>query len=47
MREIMQIKEEHAIDWVRPTSASKSSNRVPVVRILWHWRQSQTVKYFE
>ena len=29
----MQIEEEHAIDWVRPTLASKYSNRVPVVRI--------------
>ena len=33
MRRIMQIEEEHAIDWVRPTSASKYSNRVPVVGI--------------
>ena len=33
MRRIMQIEEEHAIVWVRPTSASKYSNHVPVVGI--------------
>ena len=32
MRRIMQIEEEPAIVWVRPTSASKYSNRVLVVR---------------
>ena len=33
MWRIMQIEEEHAIDWVLPTSASKYGNRVPDVRI--------------
>ena len=33
MWRIMQIEEEHAIDWVLPASASKYGNRVQVVRI--------------
>ena len=33
MRRIMQIENEHAIDWVLPTSTSKYGNHVPVVRI--------------
>ena len=33
MCRIMQIEEEHVIDWVLPTSASKYGNRVQVVRI--------------
>ena len=33
MRRIMLIEEDHAIDWVLPTSAFKYGNRVPVVTI--------------
>ena len=46
MWRIMQIEEEHAIDWVLPTSASKYGNRVAVVRIKRRDRKSETVKYW-